>query len=94
MVDVCSFDLILMDCQMPGMDGFEATRHLRERESADTGGQPVRRTPVVAMTAGAMHGDRERCLAAGMDDYLSKPIDPQALAAAVQRWAGETAAVR
>ncbi|RMH22099.1 MAG: response regulator, partial [Acidobacteria bacterium] len=81
-----SFDLVLMDCQMPGLDGFEATRRLRRREA---GG---RRTPVVAVTAHARREDRERCLEAGMDDHLSKPIAPQRLAATVARWLERPAA--
>jgi PAS domain S-box-containing protein len=75
------YDLVLMDCQMPEMDGYEATRLLR-------GGSGVLdpKVPVVAMTANALRGDRERCLEAGMDDYLSKPVEPVALARALRRW--------
>jgi signal transduction histidine kinase/ActR/RegA family two-component response regulator len=76
------FDLVLMDCQMPNMDGFEATRHIRAFEG--------RRAfvPIVAMTANAMQGDRERCLAAGMDDYIAKPFSATDLARVVAKWAG------
>jgi CheY-like chemotaxis protein len=75
-----TFDLILMDIQMPDMDGFEATAEIRERESAT--GEHI---PIVALTAHAIKGDRERCLEAGMDDYLSKPIQPGELVAAIRR---------
>jgi CheY-like chemotaxis protein len=74
------FDLILMDVQMPGMDGFEATAAIRERER-----QTGAHTPIVAMTAHAMTGDREKCLAAGMDEYLCKPIRPADFLATIDK---------
>ncbi|MCG3193223.1 MAG: Sensor histidine kinase RcsC [Thermoanaerobaculia bacterium] len=67
------FDVVLMDIQMPGLDGLETTRHIRAAEVSG------RRTPVIAMTAHALQGDRERCLSAGMDDYIAKPIQPMTL---------------
>jgi len=74
------YDLVLMDCQMPEMDGFEATRGIREREEqGEVLGAGSGRLPIVALTAGAISGDRERCLDAGMDEYLCKPIDPRQL---------------
>ncbi len=81
------FDLILMDCQMPILDGFAATMQLRLQENLEGGcakrGGPI---PVVALTANAIAGDRELCLQAGMDDYLTKPIDRKVLAAILDRW--------
>jgi signal transduction histidine kinase/DNA-binding response OmpR family regulator len=77
------YDLVLMDCQMPEMDGFQATALLRQRESARPG-QP--QVPIIALTANAMQGDRERCLQAGMNDYLTKPIRPQAMTDMLSRW--------
>ncbi len=73
-------DLIFMDVQMPEMDGFEATRIIREMEGEG------KHTPIVAMTAHAMKGDRERCLKAGMDDYISKPIEPKEMFSAIEKW--------
>jgi signal transduction histidine kinase/DNA-binding response OmpR family regulator len=75
MVQSIPFDIVFMDCQMPEMDGFDATRAIRKWEGASRVGQsPITRLPIVALTANAMQGDRERCLAAGMDDYITKPL--------------------
>ncbi len=75
-----AYDLVLMDVQMPQMDGFEATRIIREMEGEE------KHTPIIAMTAHAMKGDRERCLKAGMDDYISKPIEPQEMFKVIEKW--------
>jgi PAS domain S-box-containing protein len=76
------YDLVFMDCQMPVMDGYEATRRIRDPES----GVIDSKVPVVAMTANAMKADREKCLAAGMDDHIAKPVDPSRLEQALSRW--------
>ncbi|VAW71164.1 BarA sensory histidine kinase (= VarS = GacS) [hydrothermal vent metagenome] len=76
------FNLVLMDCQMPVMDGYVATQTLREYEEE----KKCTRLPVIAMTANAMEGDKEKCLAAGMDDYVAKPVRQQALKEALARW--------
>jgi PAS domain S-box-containing protein len=80
------YDVVLMDCQMPELDGYEATRLLRVWEEDENAGA---RLPVIALTANAMVGDREKCMRAGMDDYLSKPIKPDKLLALLKRWAAE-----
>ncbi len=84
-----AYDLVLMDCQMPRMDGFEATRRWRVRERLQAAGH----LPIVALTASAVNGDRERCLQAGMDDYLVKPFEMDDLVAVVQRHLQVAAAV-
>jgi CheY-like chemotaxis protein/signal transduction histidine kinase len=77
-----AYDVIFMDCQMPDMDGYEATAVIRQGEASSG-----RHVPIIAMTANAMQGDSERCLAAGMDDYVSKPVTFEALATAARKWA-------
>ena len=82
-LDRTTFDLVLMDCQMPEMNGFEATAEIRRREAAQVDG---RRIPIIALTAGAVEGDRDKCLAAGMDDYVTKPFSVGQLEHALRRW--------
>ncbi len=81
------YDFVLMDCQMPEMDGYEATRKIRSPDS-DVLDHSI---PIIAMTAHALAGDRKKCLAAGMDDYISKPVRPADLGALIRKWAGKKA---
>ncbi|WP_051559789.1 response regulator [Marinobacterium jannaschii] len=81
-LSVKAFDLVFMDCQMPEMDGYETTQRIRS--GLTQAANPD--IPIIAMTANAMQGDRERCLAAGMDDYISKPVEPEHLVQALRKW--------
>jgi CheY-like chemotaxis protein/HPt (histidine-containing phosphotransfer) domain-containing protein len=89
------YDLILMDCQMPEMDGYETTREIRKREAqkissrGSSGACPTvipNRTPIIALTAHAMTGDRERCISSGMDDFIAKPVNPRKMAEVIEKW--------
>jgi len=80
------YDAILMDCQMPEMDGFEATFAIREREAQEEGVTGAPSLPIIAMTANALTGERERCISYGLDDYISKPVDIAKLSAVLERW--------
>ena len=81
-LEVKPYTLVLMDCQMPILDGYSATEAIRRGDA----GEENKNIPIVAMTANAMQGDKEKCLNVGMDDYLSKPINPDKLQEALQKW--------
>jgi CheY-like chemotaxis protein len=78
------YDIVFMDCHMPGMDGYEAARRIRAAEDTSS-----RRTPIVALTADSLASDRERCLAAGMDDFLTKPVRSSHLSTMIEHWTGQ-----
>jgi CheY-like chemotaxis protein len=80
-LSISAFNVVLMDCQMPELDGYEATRRIRKGAA----GEAARKVPIIALTANALSGDRERCLESGMDDYLVKPINPDELREKLQR---------
>jgi CheY-like chemotaxis protein len=90
------YDLVLMDCHMPDMDGFAATAAIRRGEAAaaNSGTKAPHRLPIIAFTANAMHGERERCLGAGMDDYLAKPFRMEALQEMLSRWMPDAVQMR
>jgi Amt family ammonium transporter len=91
-VRMCHYDLVLMDCQMPEMDGFEATRRIRELEAmGQIGRAAADRMPIIALTANAVKGDRERCLEAGMSDHVAKPINPKLLVQKIEAFTAERA---
>jgi CheY-like chemotaxis protein len=77
------FDAILMDCHMPGMDGYQVAAAMRRLEAIET---PAKPTPIIAMTSNVFEGDQQKCVAAGMNDYLSKPVRLAPLALALERW--------
>ena len=87
-----SYDIVLMDCMMPEMDGYEATKKIREDERQN--GKGRRPLHVIAMTANAMQGDRDKCIAAGMDDYVSKPVQLTDLRRALEKWSSTSSAFK
>ena len=94
-VEQVPYEVIFMDCQMPEMDGYAATQGIRRRQAAAiAAGRPHSPVYIVAMTANAMHGDREKCLAAGMDDYISKPLHLDDLMAVVEATATRAARLK
>ncbi|MDF0556719.1 response regulator [Kamptonema sp. UHCC 0994] len=90
MLDSQSYDIVLMDCQMPILDGYATTKKLRELEADNERENSSHKTVIIALTAHAMPGEREKCLAAGMDDYLSKPVDIEDLAAMLKKYESRT----